>query len=67
MPSKQFKLLRTMIHFNDNTKESSDRFFKIRPVIQSITEQFLKIPATPEQSVDEVMIAYKGTRAGNLR
>ena len=67
MPSKQFKLLRTMIHFNDNTQESSDRFFKIRPVIQSITEQFLKIPATPEQSVDEVMVAYKGTRAGNLR
>ena len=39
MPSKQFKLLRTMIHYNDNTQESSDRFFKIRPVIQSITEQ----------------------------
>lgn len=25
------------------------------------------IPATTEQSIDEVMVAYKGTRAGNLR
>ena len=52
---------------NTQAEASNDRFFKIRPVIQSITEQFLKIPGTPEQSVDEVMVAYKGTRAGNLR
>ena len=50
MPSKQFMLIRAKIHFNDNTQAeaSNDRFFKIRPVIQSITEQFLKIPGTPE-------------------
>lgn len=69
MSSKRFRLLRSLLHFNDNDQAvgSNDRFFKIRPVFDAITENFLSIPATTEQSVDEVMVAYKGTRAGNLR
>lgn len=69
MSAKRFKQLRTMIHFNnnDNAKTSTDRFFKIRPLYSGITKQFLKVKETPQQSIDEVMVAYKGTRAGNLR
>ena len=69
MSSKRFRLMRARIHFNDNQQASgtADRFFKVRPVITSITNNFLRIPETPHQSVDEVMVAYKGTRAGNLR
>ena len=69
MSSKRFKLIRSMLHFNNNENlaGSTDRFFKIRPMFSSIVRQFQLVKATPTQSVDEVMVAYKGTRAGNLR
>lgn len=69
MSSKRFRLIRSLLHFNDNdhAMTSTDRFYKIRPVISAITKQFRKVKETPTQSVDEVMVSYKGTRAGNLR
>ncbi len=69
MSSKRFRLIRSLLHFNnnENSTASTDRFFKIRPIYASMTRQFLKVNATNQQSVDEVMVAYKGTRAGNLR
>ena len=69
MTGKRFKLLRSSLHFNNNEDApgSQDRFFKIRPIIDYITNKFQQIKETPIQSIDEVMVAYKGTRAGNLR
>ncbi|XP_050704963.1 piggyBac transposable element-derived protein 3-like [Eriocheir sinensis] len=69
MSAKRFKQLRSTIHFNNNdyAKASTDRFYKIRPLFTGITKQFLRVKETPHQSVDEVMVAYKGTMAGNLR
>ena len=69
MSSKKFRLLRRTIHFNDNSQIEStvDRFYKIRPIVTKLREEFLKIPQTPRQSVDEVMVGYKGKMAGNLR
>ena len=69
MSSKRFKQLRSTIHFNnnDNAKSTIDRFYKIRPLFTGITKQFQQVKETPQQSVDEVMVAYKGTMAGNLR
>ena len=69
MSAKRFKQLRSTIHFNnnDNAKASTDRFYKIRPLFTGVTKQFLRVKETPQQSVDEVMVAYKGTMAGNLR
>ena len=69
MSSKRFRLIRSLIHFNnnENARASTDRFFKVRPVFNSITKQFQRIPETRTHSIDEVMVAYKGTRAGNLR
>ncbi|XP_069959989.1 piggyBac transposable element-derived protein 3-like [Cherax quadricarinatus] len=68
MGSKRFRLLRRTIHFNDNTqKKDNDRFYKIRPLYNGLTKACLKVPATPKQSVDEVMVAFKGKTAGNLR
>ena len=69
MPSKRFRLMRSLIHFNnnENARSTTDRFFKVRPLFTSITRQFQMVPETPTQSVDEVMVAYKGTRAGTLR
>ena len=69
MSSKRFRLIRSLLHFNNNENlgGSTDRFFKIRPVFASLVRQFLQVKDTPTQSVDEVMVAYKGTRSGNLR
>nr|XP_053647228.1 piggyBac transposable element-derived protein 2-like isoform X4 [Cherax quadricarinatus] len=68
MGSKRFRLLRRTIHFNDNTqKKDNDRFHKIRPLYTALTNACLKVPATPKQSVDEVVVAFKGKTAGNLR
>lgn len=69
MSSKQFKYLRRHIHFNDNefAEESDDRFYKIRPMFNFIRKTFQQVPPSTKQSIDEVMVGYKGTRAGNLR
>ena len=69
MSSKRFRLIRSLLHFNNNENigGSTDRFFKIRPIFASLVRQFLRVKATPTQSVDEVMVAYKGTRSGSLR
>ncbi|GAA6232932.1 piggyBac transposable element-derived protein 2-like [Lates japonicus] len=69
MSSKRFRLLKRVIHFNDNTQipGTSDRFFKVRPLFSFLNNAFRREPQTPKQSVDEVMVAYKGKTAGNLR
>ena len=69
MSSKRFMNIRAMIHFNDNETihESNDRYYKVRPIFDMLRKEFLKIPHTPKQSIDEVMVGYKGKRAGNLR
>uniref|UniRef100_A0A671LFG7 PiggyBac transposable element-derived protein domain-containing protein n=1 Tax=Sinocyclocheilus anshuiensis TaxID=1608454 RepID=A0A671LFG7_9TELE len=53
MPRKRFQLLH--------------RFYKIRPLFDMLRKQCLLIPSTYKHSVDEVMVGYKGTRAGSLR
>ncbi|KAI9520732.1 hypothetical protein NQZ68_013136, partial [Dissostichus eleginoides] len=44
-----------------------DHFFKVRPLFSLLNTAFRREPQTPKQSVDEVMVAYKGKTAGNLR
>ncbi|XP_058627599.1 piggyBac transposable element-derived protein 3-like [Onychostoma macrolepis] len=69
MSSKRFRLMRRLVHFNDNTQipGTIDRFFKVRPLFNHLVTVFRSEPQTPKQSVDEVMVAYKGKTAGNLR
>lgn len=69
MSSKRFRLIRSLLHFNNNANlpGSDDRFFKVRPIFAFLTRQFLQVKATPNQSIDEVIVAYKGTKAGTLR
>lgn len=67
MSSKRFRLMKRLVHFNDNTQipGTVDRFFKIRSLFCFLNTAFRSEPQRPKQSVDEVMIAYK--TAGNLR
>lgn len=69
MPVKRFEALRRYVHFVDNLTQvpDGDRFYEIRPLFESLRKQFLKIPAKSKQSIDEVMVASKGARAGSLR
>ena len=69
MSRNRFKAIRSTLHFNDNDQAtgSKDRFFKIWPLFTKVTRELLKVEETPVHSIDEVMVKYKGTRAGNLR
>lgn len=67
MSSKRFRLMKRLVHFNDNTQipGTIEQFFKIRPLFSLLTTAFRSEPQTPKQSVDEVMVAYKGKTAGS--
>ncbi|XP_024858094.1 uncharacterized protein LOC108249818 isoform X2 [Kryptolebias marmoratus] len=68
MSRDRFQVLHRFIHFNDNqqSNESPDRFHKIRPLFEMLRERCLLIPSANRYSVDEVRVAYEGTRAGSL-
>ena len=61
MPRNRFLELRRYLHFVDNTAthDSYDKFFKIRPVIEAVRNECVKV--TPEEyySVDEQIIPPK--------
>jgi hypothetical protein len=43
MPLKRYQQIRRNIHFVDNSLPNTDRYFKIRPVMEKIRQNFLKI------------------------
>lgn len=67
MPIKRYQQIRRNIHFVDNSTESDDRYFKIRPVMEKIRHNFLKMVDEGQYSIDEMMMPYKGTKAGIRR
>uniref|UniRef100_A0A4W5R0G1 PiggyBac transposable element-derived protein domain-containing protein n=1 Tax=Hucho hucho TaxID=62062 RepID=A0A4W5R0G1_9TELE len=68
MSVRRFQSLRRFLHFNDNMQNnhSPDRFYKIQPLFNMLRQQCLLIQPTNRQNIAEVMVAYKGTKAGNL-
>ncbi|CAH2101307.1 unnamed protein product [Euphydryas editha] len=69
MSLKKYELIRRYLHFNnnENIENSSDRYFKIRPLVEAIRKNCNKIEEESRMSIDEMMIPYKGKKAGNLR
>ena len=68
MGLKRFEKIRRYIHFTDNTTiNPEDRYAKIRPLLDAVKNNIVKIEPELDYSVDEAMIPYKGQRAGNLR
>ena len=50
------------LHFTNNTLTTEDRFYKVRPLFESLNKQSLKYLPTPRNlSVDETMIPYYGS------
>lgn len=68
MPIKRYQTIRRYIHFIDNNlDDDGDRYFKVRPIVEKIRQNCLKMNEEQNFSIDEMMIPYKGTKAGNRR
>ncbi|MGH0141837.1 UNVERIFIED_CONTAM: hypothetical protein FKN15_029653 [Acipenser sinensis] len=69
MPIKRFKCLSRFIHFQDNetSDPAQDRLCKVTPVLEHIRKKCLEIDSENQFSIDEMMVPYKGTKAGSLR
>lgn len=66
-PLKRFDKVRRFIHFVDNSnyEESNlDKLFKIRPVIEKMREQCLRVLPEEIHSIDEQIIPAKTTYSG---
>ncbi|CAK1594386.1 unnamed protein product [Parnassius mnemosyne] len=67
MPLKKYEKIRKYLHFADNSNINDDRYYKVRPIIEKIRLNCLKMKEEQRYSVDEMMVPYKGTRAGSRR
>ncbi|XP_026333743.1 piggyBac transposable element-derived protein 1-like [Hyposmocoma kahamanoa] len=67
MSLKKYQLIRRYLHFADVNFENSDRHYKVRPVVEKIKKNCLAQETERNFSVDEMMIPYKGTKAGKRR
>lgn len=67
MTLKRYQQIRRNLHFVDNTSEDTDRYFKVRLLIEKVRQNCLKHEDEQTFSVDEMMIPYKGTKAGKRR
>lgn len=62
MTLKKFQQIRRYIHFNDNLLDDGDRYFKVRPLIEKVRANFLRVPHETRFSIDEMMVPYKGKK-----
>ncbi|KAJ8884236.1 hypothetical protein PR048_016093 [Dryococelus australis] len=66
MPRNSFDKLTTFFHLNDNSNllrrddPAYDKLFKIRPFVDALKKNFLKLEPEERNSVDEIMIPFKG-------
>lgn len=68
LPIKRFQQIRRYLHFADNTHaDESDRYYKLRPLLERVRAQCLSIEEENAFSVDEMIIPYKGKKAGSRR
>ena len=64
MARDRFLKLLTLLHFVGNNEvsdeEKVDKLWKLRPWFEALRQNFLKIPPKEFQSVDEIIIPFKG-------
>ena len=67
MSSRRFSWILTNLHLNDNSlqpkkgEENFDRLYKLHPFLSHLSERFLNVfHPTENQSIDELMIKFKG-------
>ncbi|KAL0861407.1 hypothetical protein ABMA27_008951 [Loxostege sticticalis] len=67
MSLKRYQQIRRYLHFVDNNEDDGDRYFKIRLLLDMVREFFLKYEEGQKFSIDEIMIPYKGKKAGSRK
>ncbi|CAH0728216.1 unnamed protein product, partial [Brenthis ino] len=67
MTLKRYQQIRRFLHFSDNNLQDSDRYYKVRPIAEKIRRNCLKQENENKFSIDEMMIPYKGRKAGNRK
>lgn len=70
MPRNRYAKIRSALHFanNDGPIDENDKYVKIRPFIEYLRQKFLAVEGLDRKySVDEMMIAYKGKKAGSRK
>ena len=64
MSRTRFESLMTSVHFVDNTTpteaEKADKYWKLHPWTEELRKNRLKVTHEEYQSVDEIMVAFKG-------
>ncbi|KAJ8971830.1 hypothetical protein NQ314_000526 [Rhamnusium bicolor] len=67
MPLKRYHQIRRYIHFVNNRNQNDDPYFKISPVLDIIRRNCMQIENERRQNIDEMMVPYKGKKAGSKR
>lgn len=72
MSLKRYKSIRAFLHVIDNSKRDNeeykhDKLFKVRPLLNIIRRNFLKIEPERDQAIDEQIIPAKTKRSGGIR
>lgn len=68
MSLKRYQALRRYLHFvEEENADKSDRYYKIRPILEHVRKNCLAVEHEQRFSIDEMMVPYKGTRAGSRR
>lgn len=68
IPIKRYKCIKRYLHFCDNTTvDQSDSYHKVSTVIEHVRKQCLKIEEERSFAIDEMIIPYKGKKAGHRK
>lgn len=68
MSLKKYQKILKSIHFNNNEEHNpNERFYKVQPLLDIIRRNCLKQEQGKQFSIDEMMIPYKGKKAGRRR
>jgi len=68
MSLKKYQKILKSIHFNNNEEYNpNERFYKVQPLLDIIRRNCLRQEQGKQFSVDEMMIPYKGKKAGSRR
>ena len=72
MTLKRYKLIRTFIHANDNTKKTNpenvkDKLFKLRRLLDVVRNNCMKVGPEQCHSIDELIIPAKTKRSGGVK
>lgn len=68
IPLKRYQQIRRHLHYANNNMDNGDRYYKVRPLLEKIRLNCLKYQVMENRfSIDEMMIAYKGSKAGKRK